>query len=184
MSQKTHYAKSAEKKRLRYAGFAAILLFAWIIQFTPRAMPEIFGAYPQPVLMIVICIAMLDGDLPGASFGAVAGMMIDSVSQNGSGVHALLYMLTGIFCGLMVENLMQNNLLSCLALTGVSAFFNITANWLLKTAGKPGNYILSYLQDCIPAMIYTVIAIIPVYLIFNRVFGRKKFIPPSLKSYN
>ena len=67
------------KKRNRYLlflGYGIMTVLAYAVQFTPL-LPRIFGAYPAPLLLLVIIVAMHENDWCGMLYGMLCGMLTD-----------------------------------------------------------------------------------------------------------
>ncbi len=174
--------------KLHFVGYGFLILFAYIIQFTPM-MIEVLGAYPMPLLMLTVIIAMFERDLTAGIFGLICGMLTDINMVNGSGLHAIVYMFTAVIISLLIETLLQNNVLSLLLISAVTFFANSLVELFTKsvlTSGILTLYTATYLRSAV----YSFIAIIPLYLLFALIFGHalkykppQGIIPSKLKKY-
>ncbi|MBQ2676360.1 MAG: rod shape-determining protein MreD [Clostridia bacterium] len=165
-------------KYLRFIGYSLLLLVCFIVQTVPF-MIKIGNAYPNPMLILTIIIAMYEGDKIGTGFGLASGILMDLVSVNGSGFHAITYMLTGLACGLLVEILVQNNIISAFVLGIATLGVNSVLEWLFKSLFS-GLSINLYFSVYFPSAIYSLAILIPAYLLFSKIFGFKiRYKPPS-----
>lgn len=111
---------------LRRAIFALLILGAHLLQNTPGAFPSVFGVRPFFLLSLTVCLGLFEREIAGALFGAFAGILWDSVSPLGDGFHALLFMLIGAACGILINTIMRNNLITAMLLSVLAHFLYIS----------------------------------------------------------
>ena len=102
---------------MRRAAFAALILLTHIIQNTGGLFPSVFGVKANLLIPLVVCLGMFERELPGAFLGMFAGVLWDTVSGVGDGYNALFLMITGAVCGLLINLLMRNNLMTALLMS-------------------------------------------------------------------
>ena len=102
---------------LRRAIFALLILGAHLLQNTPGAFPSVCGVRAFFLLSLTVCLGLFEREVAGALFGAFAGVLWDSVSPLGDGFHALLFMLIGAACGILINTILRNNLFTALLLS-------------------------------------------------------------------
>ena len=61
------------KRAPGYVGYGVLILAAYFIQFAPF-MVKIYGAYPMPLLMVTVIIAMFESDLTAGIIGLICGL--------------------------------------------------------------------------------------------------------------
>jgi rod shape-determining protein MreD len=87
---------------LRIATYAAMLILAVALQSTLLVRATVLGVIPQLVLVLVVCVALLDGERVGVVMGFVGGLLIDLLLPEAIvGLTALLYTLIGYGVGLI-----------------------------------------------------------------------------------
>ena len=163
-----------ERKYLHYTAFGIVLFVAFILQYS-FPMIKIFGISPLPVIPVFVCAAMIDGDLAGSMFGLFAGILCDTNSAYGACYHAILYLITGLVCGLLITHLMQNNLISAIVLNFGAITFNLLFNWMVSVVfiGR-GNPFPMLVTDLLPMLAYTMVLSIPIYLLMNYGMSKRK----------
>lgn len=167
-----------KKRMFHYIGYAFIILLAYFIQFAPLMAP-ILNAYPMPLFMTVIVMAMFERDLQAGIIGLVCGILTDINMANGSGLHALIYMFIAVFISLFIETLLQNNTLSLIFISVPTLLINSLIELLTKTSITSGALQL-YLNSFLISAVLSFIFIIPYYLIFRAIFGKSlKFEKPQ-----
>ena len=102
--------KNTKKYRaLEVLIYFTLLLISFFLQST-----EIIFKYNSPapslILALVLVICFYENYLFSSIFGLFAGILIDSISTNGSGFHALIYMLTGFICSVVLESFFQKQI--------------------------------------------------------------------------
>ena len=163
-----------EKKRLiaRRALYAVLLLLCAVIQNTPDALPEPFGARQFGVVVIVVCIAMCEREFCGLFFGLFAGVLLD-VTGGTQGINAILLTVFGYFCGLLVNNLIRNNVFTALLFSSAALLIYETVYWLI-TAVFPGvdGAIALFFKFYLSSFIYTIVFIPLWFSIVRFIFKR------------
>ena len=105
---------------------ALILLLLSVLQNTDGFFPQIFGVRALLLIPAVVCMSMYERDIYGMLLGLFAGALWDTVSPLGDGYHAFLFLLVGAACGVLINTVMRNNL--------VTAFLLNTAAHLMYAA--------------------------------------------------
>ncbi|MCL1843748.1 MAG: rod shape-determining protein MreD [Defluviitaleaceae bacterium] len=90
-----------------------VLFILILVNFTLQSVlfPNfaIMGVTPDTALILIICYAILRGEIEGAIFGFVAGLVQDILFGPVIGVFALLGFLTGYICGKPFRDYFKNN---------------------------------------------------------------------------
>jgi len=105
------------RRYLTWTAYGLLIVAAVILQSLPRGLPVIGGVRPVLIVPLVVCAAMYEGPVGGAAAGIAAGLLWDMFSDRLLGFHALLLLIVGCACGLLVRLLIRNNLLSALLLS-------------------------------------------------------------------
>jgi len=141
-----------------WAAYGLLMVMMVIIQSLPHGIPAIGGVRPVLVVPLVVCIAMYEGPIDGAAAGIASGLLWDMFSDRLLGFNALLLLIVGCACGLLVRLLIRNNLLSAfllvaggLLVTGFSDWFFNHVMALQKEAG------LALVQYTLPRMGYSLL---------------------------
>ena len=143
---------------LKWTAYGLLVLFACILQSTPRLLPTIAGASPLLIIPIVVAIAMYTGPIGGAAAGIGGGLLWDLYSSRLFGFNALILLLIGCACGLLVRLLIRNNVLSAMLLvTGalmIQGFLDWFCNYVLLFKEN-----LVYVLVCLilPDLLYTLL---------------------------
>ena len=96
----------------KYAAYAALMLFLYVLQTTPRLF-SILGVRPNLVIPAAVCIAVLEGAFAGGVYGALAGIPL-------FGFSAVILMPACVAAGLLVTYLLRPGMINyVLLLAGV-----------------------------------------------------------------
>ena len=150
-------------KSLKWTAYILLFLALYLLQFTPGLFPQIAGIRPVFLVQAVVMIAMLDGDLNGAVTGIVAGLLWDFGSNRIIGFNAILLMLIGCVCGLLITYLMRINLITALILCGSAIFLVELCDWFFYyVIWGYENSIFVFFRYYFPTMIFSAL-LIPCY---------------------
>ena len=167
--------KKPESELQRLIIHGLVMLAVFILQSAPGALPRVFGVSPLPLIPLAVIIAMYEGDTGGAVFGLAAGLLIDVNAVHTAGFAALVLMLVGCVCGLLVIHLMRNTVLTCLTLSAGASLFYCLLHWLIfyLIPGKeePLRYLLHY---SLVRAVYTAALCVPLYLLMRRLTRKKR----------
>ena len=160
------------KKRNRYLlflGYGIMTVLAYAVQFTPL-LPRIFGAYPAPLLLLVIIVAMHENDWCGMLYGMLCGMLTDLNALTPPGFYAVLYLCIGLICSLLVELLVQNNAISLICVGGGVLLIHSVINCFVGAGFSTGTWLL-YFTFYFRCAVYNLVALILLYVLFKLIFG-------------
>lgn len=110
-------------------GLSAFLLM--LFQMAPRFFPVISNARPEPLVLLVVCVAMFEGPYMGAGIGTIAGLLWDLYSFKVFGLHAILLMSIGVVVGLLVQLILRANFISGMILCVSGVITHSLLEWLL-----------------------------------------------------
>lgn len=121
-----------DKLYLRWFAYALILLLVSLLQAAPRLFPAVGGAHPCPLIAAVVCIAMFEGPFVGAAVGVGGGLLWALYADRLFGFDALLLLVVGCACGLLVQVLIRNNWMSALSLNAATLLLYVLVDWLVR----------------------------------------------------
>lgn len=165
---------------VRRAALALIILSVHILQNTNGFFPEIFGARAFLLIPLVVSIGMFEREVAGAVFGLFAGALWDGVSGLGDGYNTLFLMLTGAVCGLLINVLMRNHLLTALILSAAAnliyasfyVLFFVTARGLDSSGYL---FLTFYLPSAVYSFLFTPLFYVAVRAIMKRTAVTQEF---------
>ncbi len=159
-----------DKLYLRWFAYALILLLVSLLQAAPRLFPAIGGAHPCPLIAAVVCIAMFEGPFVGAAVGVGGGLLWALYADRLFGFDALLLLVVGCVCGLLIQVLIRNNWMSALLLNAATLFVYMLVDWLVRYvlfAQAESWYALWHIL--LPNALYTFVLSPAVYYLAYRV---------------
>lgn len=150
-----------------------ILLANLILSSTVFSYIEVAGIRPNTWLLIVICFAMLRGDVEGAIVGFFSGLLQDIMFGRAIGLHAALGMATGFLCGKPFKDFYRENFMIPIFLVGAACTAYELAFYFLYFLFQGKVDLLYYFGRIIlPETVYTIVVTIPVYRFMYGVNSR------------
>lgn len=116
---------------LQWVVCVLVVLVSFMLQMTPKAL-EIAGAKPWVLFSSTICIALFMGPVGGGIMGAIAGLLWDVFADCWLGHHAILLMLFGTVCGILIWLVFRNNIYTALLMLACSILLFILIDWGLS----------------------------------------------------
>lgn len=164
--------KENKKKYLRRLSLVILIVGVAILQNTPHLLPRIGTAAAAPVLVLVLCSAMFDAELPAAFLGLAGGLLWDASAMRGEGYHSIFLFLACFAVSFLMRHYMRNNFLSALLLCLTGTTLHHVLYWLFffVFTGVDGvGYLLA--ANILPSIVYTVV-FTPIFYFFVRFIAR------------
>ncbi|MEG1835686.1 MAG: rod shape-determining protein MreD [Oscillospiraceae bacterium] len=155
--------------------FIILFLIGNILQNTQGFFPEIFGIRAYFLISLTVCVGMFEREIAGAVFGLFAGALWDGVSGMGDGYNALFLMIIGALCGLLINLLMRNNLVTALLLNFMAHIIYITCYiifFIIAEGVTDVTYL--FLRYYLPSCIYSIIFTPIFYLLIRSIMNKTK----------
>ena len=107
---------------LRPAIMFLVIVVNLVLQSTLFQYIEILNIKPNSSILIIVCYAILRGDVEGSIFGFVTGLLQDIFFGKFIGLYALFGLLVGFFCGMPFKNFFRENIVLSFFLTAFMTF--------------------------------------------------------------
>jgi len=155
-------ATQKQKKYIRRALLGVLVFLAAMAQNVPW-LPGLFGARPLPLIPLVVCIAVLDQEIPAILFGAAAGILWD-FSCAGASWCALYLTAIAFASAMLMRYILNRNPLTISLLMFFFTAFYLLLRWLFDHAlpyfshpqAQPfGDTALILLRYSLPSLGYT-----------------------------
>ena len=102
-----------------------LLSMAALVQVTWASRLELYGAFPNLVLVAVVCIAWVRGPRAGLAWACVGGLLLDLTAPGPLGPHALALVAGAYAVGFWVRNVKLSSLpQAALAAVAASAIYS------------------------------------------------------------
>ena len=111
--------------------YGTIALVLALFQMSPNGFPTIGYARPEPLVVFVVCVAMLEGPAIGSIMGVVSGLLWNLYTPRLFGYYGLMLMLFGVIVGLLVQWLLRANFLSAMLLCLGAVVAYTVLDWAL-----------------------------------------------------
>ena len=157
-----------KKKLLFFRYFANLheIILLYILQSTPKLMPEIFGSKPILLVAVALSIASREDKIPSLIFGAVCGALADTATGGGIGFFAITLTLICYFEAHLYSVYFVPTILTVMIISAVVIPLLISVYFLLfkLLAGVPDSGTL-FVNHYISRIIYTLITVVPLYFL-------------------
>ena len=164
------------KKWVRWALYAAELLFLFVLQEVPGLLPRIMGAKPVLVLAAVLTMAMLEENIPAMALGVFAGLLADLGGGYPIGYHALVFGLLCFILSGLCGTRMQVHLYTSVMMGLWTCAIVVLLDWLLlHVAAGYSLPVYALVNAYLPIYFYTLLMIPVGYglqVLIRRFFGR------------
>lgn len=149
-------------------GMALLSLFFDTVFFTRL---NLYGIRPDVLMASVVCCAILQGSVPGAIMGAVAGFVIDILFGNALGVNACLYMIAGFAAGIFHEKFYASNAVVPAVTAGVGSMVKeLIIGVVLVLGRKDVNLFILFPRFIVPIALMTAAVCALWHILFKRLF--------------
>lgn len=155
----------------RYIAFGLELLLLFILQSTPRLMPEIFGGKPLLLLPAVLSIAFFEESIPAMLFGLAGGVLLDLGYSDNIGFYTILLTLICFGLSLIFRDFMVVSFRNATAFISAITTVLVCVYFLFFFifAGRE-NALVYFAQHYISRIIYTIICGILIYLLNKFIY--------------
>lgn len=133
-----------------------------------------WGSFPDSVIIVVTAVSMVSSRRLGATYGAIAGALIDILAGQIIGTYTIIYMLCGIFSGFFYRRYYADNFYFAFGLGFLSLIFKEVVLMLLLVIQRLElNIAGAFLRYILPSALLTGIFAIPMFLIYRGIHKEK-----------
>lgn len=152
-------------------GLFVVLLVAF--QSTLVPLLAIGGIKPDILLVITVSAGLLCGKETGVGIGFCGGMLQDLLSGNVFGLNTITKMSVGYLAGLAERKVFKENILLPVAAMMAASFLNgLMIHIIVYLRGYAVDWSGAFVHIVLPAMMYNMVAAIPLHLIFSAFYRR------------
>ena len=123
-------------KFFRYFAYTLEMIVLFILERTQNAIPEILGEKPTLVILVVLMIALFEGESAGLIFGLLAGILLDSTINTQLSYLTVLIAIIGYIVGFISRNVISVNFTTAMLVSTASTvliyMIIFVANYALK----------------------------------------------------
>ncbi len=166
---KKHLLTFTAVKRVSFFG---LILFSYALQFI--ILPN--TALPIPLLLLIpagVAVAMHENELAGLLWGLLSGILWDMASPVTDGLYALILPLIFLLTSLLVRYVLRNTYLTAAMFTAVFSLIPSVLGLIYTKEKLTAELFFSVIKaECIPAVITSLIILIPVYFLVSGICKR------------
>ena len=129
----------SRRKFFRYLAFSLEIILLWVLQSTPRLLPEFFGAKAFLLLAAALSISVCEDVIPALIWGAVCGVFADISAGGKIGYFAVAFTLVCFAQSALLDSYLNRNPLtgSVLSLGSTVAVIGLYFVFFRLWAGIP-----------------------------------------------
>ncbi len=159
---------------------SALIFVAALLQTAIVSSLVLAGGAPDLLLVVVVCLGLMRGSVPGAIFGFAGGLVVDLLTLDTLGVTSLVLTLAGFCAGRYGETTGRGRPLAPLVAVGVitvlAGVFGFTLHYLLGEAVVARHALLTALA---PALVVNLVLAYPVNALVRAAVGERTTLEPS-----
>ena len=109
-------------KIFRYFAYTLEVMVFFIIERTPRLIPEFFGEKAIIIVPILFIIALFEGEKAGLGFGLFIGLLIEANVSYNFGFFMILLGILGYIVGLISKDVINVNFPTAMMVSSIGLF--------------------------------------------------------------
>jgi rod shape-determining protein MreD len=152
----------------------AVVFVAALVQVVIVASILIDGGAPDLLLVVVVCLGLLRGSIPGAVLGFTGGVIVDVVTLGTLGVTSLVLTLAGFWAGRYGETTGRGRrfapVIAVGAITLLAGAFGYVLQYLLDEEVVAQHALVTALA---PAFVLNLILALPVHSLVRSIVGEE-----------
>ena len=157
---------------LRVTVTGLVIFINFILQSTLFDYIRIGAIRPNTALVIIVCYAILRGDVEGSIIGFFTGLLQDIFFGSVIGLYALLGALIGYFCGKPFKNFYNENFMLPIVLVALSSLFHEFGFYFFTFLFRGRIDMLQYFWAImLPGTVYATILSVPIYRLIYGING-------------
>ncbi len=146
-----------------------MLLIICVVQYFPTPLLNIGFAVPVLAVGFVTAVATFYGEVQGAFWGIISGMLSDALSSTHICFNTIVLALIGLTVGLLMTHMLNLNRLSLCILSIGSAFVYFFAHWLIFYVFTDSEALRYLTVHAAPSVIYTALFGIVFIFIYSKI---------------
>lgn len=149
----------------------AVIIVAFAVLQNACGMLKVpFAARPLLLIPLCVCVSMFESNTASALFGAFGGILWD-VSAACDGFNAVVIMLFGAGCSLLISHFMRNNIVTALVLcASATAVYEMIYAVIFKML-QGVSPLAGFFTYNIPVILLTAVFIPVCYFVVKLVYG-------------
>lgn len=149
---------------------AVIIVVFAVLQNACGMLKVPFAARPLLLIPLCVCVSMFESNTASALFGAFGGILWD-VSAACDGFNAVVIMLFGAGCSLLISHFMRNNIVTALVLcASATAVYEMIYAVIFKML-QGVSPLAGFFTYNIPVILLTAVFIPVCYFVVKLVYG-------------
>lgn len=156
---------------IKWVSYGAAFLLVFFFESCVLNRFPAFGAVPMLAPLVVTAVALFEGSLNGALFGLIVGFFCSAVYYRSGLMMIPVFTLIGVFTGATRKQKIGRSLLGC-AICGLAAMALLELFHMVSGLLFQGNSLPTAAQVALPELVYSMVFLIPIYLLIRTVYRR------------
>ena len=158
---------------------SAAVFVAAMLQIVIVSSLQVGGGAPDLLLLVVVCLGLLRGSVPGALFGFLGGLLVDVVTLGTLGITSLVLTLAGFWSGRYAETTGRGRLAPVIAagaITVLAGAFGFVLHYML---GEDVVARHSLVTALVPSLAWNVLLVLPIHRLLRVIVGEGEDVEPA-----
>lgn len=154
----------------RYAAYSLELLLLFILQTTPRLLPEIFGGKPLLMIPAVVTIALMEEQIPSLFFGLAGGALLDLGYSDNLGYYTIMLTIICFVISFIFRDYMVVSFLNAMGFTTAVTVLTVGLYYVFFIALAGRGDFMYFASHYISKIVYTIVCTVVLYFINKFLF--------------
>lgn len=151
---------------------SALVFVASLLQASLASSVSVAGGAPDLLLLVVVCLGLVRGSIPGALAGFAGGLIVDVLTLETLGLTSLVLTLAGFWAGRHAETSRRDGSLDALLSVLVIAVLAVGAGVALRSAlGHEVDLGHAFVTTLVPSLALDLILVLPVLGVVKALVG-------------
>lgn len=156
---------------VKWTSYAMAFLFVFFFESCVLNRFPAFGAVPILSPLVVTAVALFEGSLNGAFFGLAVGFFCSAVYYRSGLMMIPVFTIIGVCTGATRKQKIGRSLLGCI-ICGLGGMVLLELCHMASGLLFQGNPLSTVAQVALPELVYSMIFLIPIYLLIRTVYRR------------
>ena len=168
--------KSIKHTSTFFIWVSVIAFFLFLLESTGIVSFSMGRANPIILIPLLVAVSMAAREWIGLIFGAVFGILLDTVGYEKFCFNMIMLVIIGCLCGLLCSFYVNDNIYAAVVLFFFANLFYFTVRWFFffVCAGK-GEALTYFTKYCFPSIIYSTVLIVPFYFLIKYISKKTSY---------
>lgn len=156
---------------IKWFSYSVAFLFIFFFESCVFNRFPAFGAIPMMAPLVVVAVALFEGSINGALFGLAVGFFCSAIYYRGGLLMIPLLTIIGACTGATIKQKIGRSLFGC-AICGLGGMALLELAHMSYRLLFQGTSLSVLVQVALPELLYSMVFLIPIYLLIRTVYHR------------